>query len=140
MTNINSEDFRKNYPPNAVPDTQKLQQNILAATEGLEQQIEKGTQPSRAGTEAQSRARPMLGFFNFLGQPLVVGMAASVAIIAIAFSVWSPNFNARQDTVIVNVSPEASPSGSLSLSELSIDELEFQELMLFDDELMFAQL
>jgi hypothetical protein len=135
MTKLNSEHFRKNYPHTAVPDTQKLQQNILAATEGLEQEVENKSQL----TEAQTGVRSITRFFDFLSRPVLVGLAASIAMIAITVSVWSPILNNNQDITSVDNANTVFDNG-LSLSELSADELEFQELILLEDELMFAQL
>ena len=145
MTNINSEDFRKNYPPSAVPDTKRLQQDILAETQGLDQEIEKN--PERRG--AQTVVKPRARFFDFLSQPVIAAMAAGLAIIAIAVSLWSPNLSTSQDLVGTGISGGDISSvdnakvvfnSGLSLSELSLEEIEFQELILLEDELMFAQL
>lgn len=145
MTNINSEDFRKNYPPNAVPDTKRLQQNILAETLGLEQEIERGTE--RRNT--QIGVKPVTRFFDFLSQPLVASLAAGLAIFAIAITLWSPNLSTHQDLSSEGISSEGISSvnntkvvfdNRLSLSELSAEEIEFQELIMLEDELMFAQL
>lgn len=140
MTNINSEDFRKNYPPNAVPDTKRLQQNILAETLGLEQEIERGTE--RRNT--QIGVKPVTRFFDFLSQPLVASLAAGLAIFAIAITLWSPNLSTHQDLSSEGISSVNNTKvvfdNRLSLSELSAEEIEFQELILLEDELMFAQL
>jgi len=126
MTNIKSESVLENYPRGNVPDTQRLQKNILAVTQGMPQ--------SPAQTVPQTAK-----IFNFVRQPMMVGMAASIAAVAVVFSFWSPQMSTEPSANIVDnkvIVTEDNPS----LTELSLDELEFHELMLLQDELVFAQL
>ena len=124
MTSKNTDNFRDAFPLNIIDDTQELQKNIIAAAKNVEQDVER----SSVGTRSVAR------FFDFLSQPAFVGMAASVALIAVGFSLWLPEVDNGQGPTIANTQSQ------FLYEELSLQELGFEELMLLEDELMFANL
>ncbi len=129
--------FRIRYPLEAVSDTQNLQHKILSATQDLEQEIEQHPGIMKAPVRR--------GFFNIFGRPEFFAMAAaSIAALTIALFLWSPSMtNVGSDadsSKNIAANTEATTNTEPPLSEFATYELEFQELLLSEDELLFAQL
>jgi len=100
-----------------VPDTGKLQQRILSATQDMPQEIVEQVQ----GTKEKF-------WLSWLAwKPVSFALVASVVL---ALYIWSP----------FGVEPFIQKDPVQIAEALSIDELELHELVLLHDELVFAQL
>ncbi|RBP53283.1 hypothetical protein [Arenicella xantha] len=103
-------------PREPVPDTSALQASILAATQNQSQQSE------------PQEVRRIWRFPNLIAQRFAAGFAG-LAVLSVAFTVMLPS------ATLLPSAPVASSNGQISLHEL-----EMQELALLEDELLFAQL
>lgn len=103
------------WPREPLPDSTALEARILAKTQHLPQTLVSadGSSPTKGSV------------ISLLGAPfLPVAMVASVLIVVV---LWLPLF--KQDTTPVETE-----------YLLTLEELDFQEAMLLDDELLFSQL
>jgi len=107
-----------------VPDTGKLQQRILSATQDMPQDIVEQVQ----GTKEKF----WLGWLAW--KPISFALVASVVL---ALYIWSP-FGV--EPFIQKDPVQTAEASSKPAEALSIDELELHELVLLHDELVFAQL
>ena len=100
----------------SVPSTVDLQSSILAATQHLPQQIE------------SKQERRVWRFPRFIWQRFAAG-AAGLAVLFVTVTVMLP-------TAILSPSLPVTSNGE----QISLHELEIQELALLEDEILFAQL
>lgn len=108
-----------------IPDSGELQESILAATRGMPQFTKNMTGSSEHKRRTPRRLAPWVSS-NALA-------AAACLIVVIGMGIVEP-------TLIKDMVTGTDKDNVPGSDELTANELDFQELMLIDDELLFAQL